>query len=262
MGRYLTVCSRTKTITVGRVLQNERADHISGDLRRLIATIGVAIAFFGLILLAIIAYAGWSANEAATDSERTVLAHALNESIARALNEQKSIAWWDDPVVKITDEAIDLEFTDANFGVFLTETYGHDEVYILNAQDRPLYAFANGERVDPKSFEERRPALDPLIVEIRQDDHSRLKPRPDMFSESKIHYKVLEGVHVARWAGHIVSVNGRPAVIAGMTIVPNIDMSLLKGTPNLQRHLYRRALHLRDRPVAASARSETGAETG
>ena len=96
--------------------------------------IGVAIAFFGLILLAIIAYAGWSANEAATDSERTVLANALNQSIARALNEQKSVAWWDDPVTKITDEAIDLEFTDANFGIFLTETYGHDEVYILNAE--------------------------------------------------------------------------------------------------------------------------------
>lgn len=186
-----------------------------------------------MLLLAIIAYAGWSANEAATDSERTVLANALNESIKRALNEQKSIAWWDDPVVKITDQAIDLEFTDANFGVFLTETYGHDEIYILNAQDRPLYGFANGERLDPASFEKRRPELDPLIAEIRRDDHSRLKPRADMFSESKIHYKVLEGVHIARWAGHIVSVDGRPAIIAGMTIVPNIDMSLLKGTPNL-----------------------------
>ena len=28
-------------------------------------------------------------------------------------------------------------------------------------------------------------------------------------------------------------VDGRPAVVAAMTIVPNIDMSLLKGTPNL-----------------------------
>ena len=26
---------------------------------------------------------------------------------------------------------------------------------------------------------------------------------------------------------------GRPAVVAGMTIVPNIDLSILKGTPNL-----------------------------
>ena len=67
----------------------------------------------------------------------------------------------------------------------------------------------------------------------RQDDHSKLKARPDMLSESKGGYRVLTGVQVARWAGHIVSIGGRPAVVAGMTIVPNIDPTLLKGTPNL-----------------------------
>ena len=207
--------------------------HFSGDLRRLTTTIGVAIAFFGLLLLAIIAYAGWSANETATELERTLVENALNESIARALNEQKSVAWWDDPITKITDEAIDLEFTDANFGVFLTETYGHDEVYILNAEDHPLYGFANAERLEPSAFERRRPVLEALIAEIRRGDRSRLRTRPDMFSESKGHYRVLTGVQVARWGGHIVSVDGLPAVVAGMTIVPNIDASLLKGTPNL-----------------------------
>ena len=207
--------------------------HFSGDLHRLTIIIGVAIAFFGLVLLAIIAYAGWSANETASERERMLVENALNESIARALNEQKSVAWWDDPIVKITDQAIDLEFTDANFGVFLTETYGHDEVYILNAEDRPLYGFANAKRLDPTAFEQRRPAFAAVIDEIRRGDHSKLRARPDMFAESKEHYHVLTGVTVARWAGHIVSVDGRPAIIAGMTIVPNIDMSLLKGTPNL-----------------------------
>ena len=159
--------------------------------------------------------------------------NALNESIARALNEQKSVAWWDDPIVKITDQAIDLEFADANFGVFLTETYGHDAVYILNAGDRPLYGFANAKRLDPTAFEERRPTFAAVIDEIRRGDHSKLRSRPDMFAKSKEHYHVLTGVTVARWAGHIVSVDGRPAIIAGMTMVPNIDMGLLKGTPNL-----------------------------
>ena len=209
------------------------AKHFSGDLRRLTIIIGVAIAFFGLVLLAIIAYAGWSANETASERERMLVENALNESIARALNEQKSVAWWDDPIVKITDKAIDLEFTDANFGVFLTETYGHDEVYILNAEDRPLYGFANAKRLEPAAFEQRRPAFASVIDEIRRDDHSKLRARPDMFAESKEHYHVLTGVTVARWAGHIVSVDGHPAIIAGMTMVPNIDMSLLKGTPNL-----------------------------
>ena len=215
-------------------MQNpDRTTHFTGDLRSLTRLIGAAILFFGVLLLAIIAYLGWAANQTATERERTLVANALNQSIARALNEQKSIAWWDDPVTKITDEAIDLEFTDANFGVFLTETYAHDEVYVLNAKDKPLYAFFDHKREKPSAFENRRPILDPLIAEIRHGDHSRLKARPDMFSASKDRYKVLTGVQVARWAGHIISVDGRPAVAAGMTIVPNIDSTLLKGTPNL-----------------------------
>lgn len=207
--------------------------HFSGDFRRLTRTIGVAIAFFGLILLAIIAYAGWSANHTAYEIERTLLENALNQSIARALNEQKSIAWWDDPVIKITDRVLDMEFTNANFGVFLTETYAHDEVYILNAKDHPIYAFGDAKTLDASAFERRRPELAALITEIRRDDRSKLKARPDMLSESKGGYRVLTGVQVARWAGHIVSIEGRPAVVAGMTIVPNIDPTLLKGTPNL-----------------------------
>jgi diguanylate cyclase (GGDEF)-like protein len=215
------------------VPQTEHLNHFSGDLRRLTTTIGVAITFFGLLLLAIIAYAGWSANQTATEIERTLVSNALNESIARALNEQKSIAWWDDPVIKITDKVEDLEFTNANFGVFLTETYAHDEVYILSAQDQPIYAFANGEMQDSSAFEPRRAALDALIAEIRRGDRSKLRPRPDMVGESIGRYRVLTGHQVASWAGHIVSIDGRPAVVAGMTIVPNVDMSLLKGTPNL-----------------------------
>jgi sensor domain CHASE-containing protein len=230
------------------VEQHDSAKHFGGDLRRLTSLIGVAIAFFGVLLLAIIVYAGWAANETATDRERTLVANALNESIARALNEQKSIAWWDDPIIKITDQAIDLEFTDANFGVFLTETYGHDEVYVLNAEDKPLYAWSDAERKKPLDFEIRRSALEALIAEIRHDDRSTLNPRPDMFAESKDRYSVLTGVQVARWAGHIVSVDGRPAVVAGMTIVPNIDISILKGT------LYRRGIHLRHRALPAPSR--------
>ena len=195
--------------------------------------IAVAIAFFGVLLLAIIAYAGWKANETATERESMLVENALNESIARALNEQKSVAWWDDPIVKITDKAIDLEFTDANFGAFLTETYAHDEVYILNADDRPLYGFAGAQRLNPSAFEERRRDLAALIDEIRRGDHSKLRPRPDIVGESMNLYHSLVPAESARWAGHIVSIEGRPALVAGMTIVPNIDPTLLKGTPNL-----------------------------
>jgi diguanylate cyclase (GGDEF)-like protein len=208
--------------------------HFSGDLRRLTATITMAIAFFGLLLLAIIAYAGWSANETATERERMLVENALNQSIARVLNEQKSVAWWDDSVIKITDKNMDLDFTDANFGIFLTETYGQDEVYILNATDQPLYAFAKSARGEPSMFENRRLAIAAVIAEARSGEPSKLRARPDMFSASQSNYRVLAGaVQVARWAGHIMTIDSRPAVVAALTIVPNVDMTLLKETPNL-----------------------------
>jgi diguanylate cyclase (GGDEF)-like protein len=212
----------------------DRGNLVDGDLRRLTRLIMAAIVFFGLVLLAVIAYAGWSSNQIATERERTLLENALNQSIARVLNEQKSVAWWDDSVLKITDEAIDLDFVDANFGIFLTETYGQDEVYILNGDDHPLYSYFDAKRQEPSGYEARRPTVEALIAEARRGQHSNLRNRPDTFSESQSNYRILAGaLRPARWAGHIVSVDGRPAVVAALTIVPNVDMSLLKGTPNL-----------------------------
>lgn len=193
-----------------------------------------AITFFGLLLLAIVAFTGWSANETATDTERALLENAFNQSIASVLDGQKSVAWWDDSVTNITDEKVDLEFTDNNFGVFLTETYGHSEVYILNGKDQPLYAYTGDGRQKPSAFEERRDNLQSVIFEVRKGGSSALKSRPDEFGQSQSNYRVLAGaVKLARWGGHIMSIDGRPAVVAAITIVPNQNLDLLKGVPNL-----------------------------
>ncbi|HWA21062.1 MAG TPA: EAL domain-containing protein [Caulobacterales bacterium] len=205
-----------------------------GDLARLTALAGGALAFFGALLLAVIAFAGWSSNQTAFERERTLVENALNQSIAGALNEQKSVAWWDDAVLKITDQKIDLDFADANFGVFLTETYSQDEVYILNGEDKPIYAFSNSERRAPSTFEQLRPALKRVIAEARSGKPSTLLQRPDVFAASQANYRVLSGVlRVAHWSGHILSLQGRPVIVAAMTIVPNVDSTVLKGTPNL-----------------------------
>jgi diguanylate cyclase (GGDEF)-like protein len=204
------------------------------DFQRLATLSAVGLTGFGFLLLAIVAFAGWSSNESATDRERVLLQNALNRGIARALSEQKSVAWWDDSVTKITDEAIDLEFVDANFGVFLTETYGHDEVYVLNAKDAPLYAFAEGQRGEPQLFEKRRVALHELILEARGAPYTILNKRPDTFGTDQNDYKTLAGaVATSRWSGHILSIEGRLAIAAAISIVPNVNLELLKGTPNL-----------------------------
>jgi diguanylate cyclase (GGDEF)-like protein len=213
----------------------ERSTHFRGDLRRLTGIIGTAIAFFGILLLAIIAYAGWSANETSRERERTLVENALNHRIARVQSEQKSVAWWDDAVTNIADKAVNFDFADTEFGIFLTETYGHDEVHILNGEDKPIYSYFDHKRQEASDFESRRPALAGLIAEARnRAAESSLRARPDAFSSLESNYRILAGGgSAARWAGHIVTIEGRPAIISAMTIVPNIEMTLLKGTPNL-----------------------------
>ena len=73
--------------------------HYKNDLRRLTAVIGAALALFGAVLLAIVAYAGWSANRTAVVRERQLVENALDQSVSSVLDQQKAIAWWDDAVV-------------------------------------------------------------------------------------------------------------------------------------------------------------------
>jgi diguanylate cyclase (GGDEF)-like protein len=194
--------------------------------------ISAAIACFGVLLIAVIAYAGWSGNQAAVHREQQLVENALNRSILNALNEQKSVAWWDDAVKNIRDDYIDLDFTDANFGFFLTETYSHDEVYILDSKDAPAYAFFGGERQSPASFARRAAELMPVVMEVKHGQPSRLLTRPDIFAQGQ--YKFLAGGGTnARWGGHLMSIGGRPAVVAAMTIVPNIDTSIGRPHPHL-----------------------------
>ncbi len=204
-----------------------------GDLRRLTRIIRAAITFFGVLLLAIIAFAGWSANKTATDSERTLVENALNQAIGSVLDGQKSVAWWDDAVTNTADGALNLEFADAEFGLFLGETYGHDEIYILNGANAAIYAYKDGARADPSVYAAREAAISSIVGEIR-NGFGTLRERPDDFGRAQTNYRILAGVlETARWAGHIVTLDGMPSVVAAITIVPNVDMTLLKGTPKL-----------------------------
>ncbi len=201
------------------------------DLRRLMLWVGAGVAGFGLLLLGIIAYAGWSANASAVEREQQLVADALNRSITRSLDDLKSVAWWDESVINITDRHINYAFVDANMGQFLTDTYAHDEVYVLNAAGRPVYAYFSDQRQSPTTFALRAADIAPVLSEL-QGRPSRLRHRSGVFSQGD--YSVLAGGgRSARWSGHIISVGGRPAIVTAMTIAPNVDMRLTPAHPHV-----------------------------
>lgn len=224
-----------------------------GDLSRLMRVIRGSITLFGLILVAIVAFAGWSTNRAATDIERAQVENAINLSISSVLDGLKSVAWWDEAVTSFGGRTVNYEFADLEFGLFLTETYGNDEVYVLDEADRPIYTYKEGARAGLDAYELRRKELAPVIAEVRgRKGEAILKARPDEFGRTQSDYRVFtQAEESARWAGHIMTIGGRPAVVSAITIIPNVDMTLLKGTPKLLAVV----VYIKDEFISKIARS-------
>ncbi|MBK8543719.1 MAG: EAL domain-containing protein [Caulobacteraceae bacterium] len=208
--------------------------HYKNDLRRLTAVIGAALVVFGAVLVAIVAYAGWSANRTAIVRERQLVENALDQSVSSVLDQQKAIAWWDDAVANAQRRPLDLDWIDTNMGLYFYETYGHDEVFIIDSSNQPIYATVNGERSDATAaYSAHSEMFDQIVREARRGADETLRRRDRAFSESQGNYSALLGASFGRWAGHIMTVDGEPAVVSTISIVPNLDANLLHGEPHL-----------------------------
>jgi len=208
--------------------------HYKNDLRRLTAAIGTALVVFGAVMIAVVAYAGWSANRSSVVRERQLVENALDQSVSRVLDQQKAIAWWDDAVINAQGRPLNVEWLETNVGVYFYETYGHDEVIIVDGQNHPVYANVGGELSDAaQAYAAHREVWDQIVTEARRGADGHLRRRDTAFVESQGNYSALLGASFGRWAGHIMMVDGEPAVVAALSIVPNLDANLLRGEPHL-----------------------------
>jgi diguanylate cyclase (GGDEF)-like protein len=210
-----------------------RKVHYGNDLRRLTLLIGGALAVSGALLLAVVAFAGWSADRSAVIRERQLVENALDGSVSRVLDEQKSVAWWDDAVLNVASGRVNRDWADVEFGAFLHETYGHNQILVLNAANQPIYAYVGGSAVSPTgAYAAHRADYDLIVAEARGARERTLNGRARAFEANQSSYRELLGDN-ARWSGHILKIDGRPAVASVITIVPNVDPTLLHGTPYL-----------------------------
>ncbi len=212
----------------------ETSVQYQSNLHRLTRLIAAALALFGALLIVIVAATGWSANSQAVQRERQQVENSLDDSVSRVLDEQKSIAWWDDALIYAGGPSVDTEWTDIQVGAFLNETYGHDEIFILNAANEPIYAYVDGARVEPvEAFARRSARVATVIAETRGQSEGALRKRALDFEAGQGNYRELLGAQHAAWSGHILNVEGAAAVVSAITIVPNVDVSLVPEVPNI-----------------------------
>ncbi|WP_077146540.1 bifunctional diguanylate cyclase/phosphodiesterase [Sphingopyxis sp. KK2] len=109
-------------------------------------------------------------NRLTADRQETLLRGGLAARAARVGYEQESTAIWNEALRRSSGEPIDPKWFDDNLGVWMHDYYGHDEAYVLNRRNRPIYAMQDGSRALPQSYDSRlaRSAA-PLLANLRAE---------------------------------------------------------------------------------------------
>ncbi|HMT43271.1 MAG TPA: bifunctional diguanylate cyclase/phosphodiesterase [Chakrabartia sp.] len=160
-----------------------------------------------------------------------LVSHYLNQSTRQLANEQKAQISWDD-AFKAVGEGETLSWGDTYLGDFLWSNFQHDRIYLVRPDGPVLAAWHEGQRV---------PAAEAstLVSDIRALAPAMNSNRQTL--GTPVAYKSLADTSwplgernrpLARWAGRMISVGGKPALLSAVSIVPDTDYELLTRTPN------------------------------
>jgi diguanylate cyclase (GGDEF)-like protein len=142
---------------------------------------------------------------------------AIDDIVARVALEQETVAVWDDSVIYLQGSRQDMEWVDLNLGIWPHKIYGHDQVYILDGYDKPIYASIDGKKVPASHFEAIRGDLRLLIEDTRgrrPTPNDRFDRHPGQDVPGKAVLTTSRAVHDTQMA----SVGGRPAAASVMLI--------------------------------------------
>jgi diguanylate cyclase (GGDEF)-like protein len=185
--------------------------------------VAAACAINAALLLAL-AYAGVTMNRAARATEKSTISREVDRAVLTRLGEQKGVALWDEAVVRTAHG--DRAWMDQEIAGYLIPGFGHDALYILDSQNRPFYRAVKTTAPDDAAVMR---AIAPLVRRARSHRHPR-DARDASFRPYDSTAAPADADRVG-WAGDIVSIDGRPAIAAMMTIVPTKEMDLFAQRP-------------------------------
>ncbi len=163
---------------------------------------GIAAAF---LVAAVLVLATRQSDRIAWERQSQLVSHVLSEQVAKVAHDQQSVTVWDD-AVKNTQVLFDPKWVGSNLGSWMHDYFGHDEIFVLNGRDKPIYANVAGADVPVTTYATGHDRITPLVATLR------LKlaglPAADAAADpGKFH------------TADLAVVEGRPAIASVMPIV-------------------------------------------
>lgn len=124
-------------------LREPRSDR---PLRTLAGMSMLTVFFTAVLVIGVVLWSAARSDQVTRDRQFQTVSDAITLGLQKIPFDQESVAYWDDAVLNVR-KAFDVKWVDVNLGVWMYDYFKHDRVYILNAQDRVLYAMADGKQV-------------------------------------------------------------------------------------------------------------------
>ena len=149
--------------------------------------------------------------------------HAIDTSIDELALQQEAVAIWDDAAANLAADKLDTIWVHDNIGSWLHRLFRHNEVFILNGKDRPIYAAFEGNVVPAERYSELHGDLKYLVDSVRgriegpNGKHDRNPNRPLSVGQT------VRTTPRTTHDSHLMRVGTRPAVASAMLMQPSTE---------------------------------------
>lgn len=147
--------------------------------------------------------------------------HAMESSVDELALQQETVAVWDEAISHIIADPRDMIWLHDNIGAWLYRIFRHDEVFILDGYDQPIYAATHGKHVPLKRYAILSSDLKFLLNSVRAADPGTNGPH-DRNPNRKVNpNSSVRTTTRATHDSHIMLIGGRPAAASAMLIQPS-----------------------------------------
>lgn len=202
-------------------------------VRRVIWRVSGFLVLLAVAMLSVAFYSANSMDRASVDRQRALVDNAISLRLAQSLSELRSVAWWDEMVLKSRADQFDANWLDIEVGVFVTTSYAHDRVLILDEQNQPVYGFWSDTRLSASEMKRFTKAITPLIDQIRGGKNASPRIKDLSLVEEQRESSAITDRSYGKGAAALVSVDGKPVLASIMSITPSMDLSLNAPKPRL-----------------------------
>jgi len=200
-----------KRISKGRELRTVDQKHIPSILLQpmltrpalLIVPIGLAVLAAALVIGSLLYWSALQVDIGAAANQKKILSAALERNLSRIAKDQEASTVWDDAIARTHPP--DPDWLDANLGIWMHGYYGHDQTYIVDDKNQPIYAMVEGRRSPAHSFSAIQTAVLPLLKKLRM--------------KIAIGVVLVSDDVLTLGAADIAVVSGHPAIISAKPIV-------------------------------------------